>query len=212
MNPWSVRLMHEGSFEATAASSGIQSSQVCRFSDETHAQKRLQQMQVAWRTAKRGRCGPSATRSSLSHLTQPAFCALSGSLHAQVDYLRSSPSTKQIILLCSLHLSNSTQHRHGRLFACGQPSCEPARLPRKSAGLTIEQQTASAIVAGAALVPSLGQGRLSMELAALFSHGAAAPAAALLWRFRLLDMLMPAHAAHMQRHKAARRPRYCFVR
>lgn len=102
------------------------------------------------------------------------------------------------------------------LRAIGDPNlsfaADPARILRAirlaaRAGLTIEQQTASAIAAGAALVPSLGQGRLSMELAALFSHGAAAPAAALLWRFRLLDLLMPAHAAHMQRHKAARRPR-----
>lgn len=50
-----------------------------------------------------------------------------------------------------------------------------------------------------------------MELGALFSHGGAAAAAALLWRFRLLDMLLPAHAAHMQRHKSARKPR-CMSR
>lgn len=64
------------------------------------------------------------------------------------------------------------------------------------------------MAAGAPLVAALGQGRLSMELASLFSHGAAAPAAALLWRFRLLDALLPLHAEHMQRAKAARKPRW----
>jgi Probable RNA and SrmB- binding site of polymerase A len=56
-------------------------------------------------------------------------------------------------------------------------------------------------------VATLGQSRLAMELGALFSHGGASSAAALLWRFQLLDILLPAHAAHMQRHKSARKPR-----
>lgn len=81
-----------------------------------------------------------------------------------------------------------------------------------NAGLDIEEQTARALVAGAPLLPTLGQSRLSMELASLFSHGAAAPAAALLWRFRLLDVLLPLHAAHMQHSKAARKPRCAYSR
>ena len=78
----------------------------------------------------------------------------------------------------------------------------------KLTGLTIEEQTARALAAGVPQVATLGQSRLAMELGALFSHGGASAAAALLWRFRLLDVLLPMHAAHMQRHKAARKPRW----
>lgn len=75
------------------------------------------------------------------------------------------------------------------------------------AGLELEGKTAAALAAQAPLVTSLGQGRLSMEVASMFGHGAAAPAAALLWRYRLLDLLLPLHAAHLARHRVARSPR-----
>lgn len=83
----------------------------------------------------------------------------------------------------------------------------PRSALRFPSGLTLDRDTSAALAAATPLAAGLGQGRLSMEVAALFSHGAAAPAAALLWRYRLLDVLLPLHAEHMTRHKAARSPR-----
>ena len=77
------------------------------------------------------------------------------------------------------------------------------------AGLTLDSGIAAALAAlgPQALLAGVGQSRLAMEVAALFSHGAGAPALALLWRHALLDALLPLHAAHMRRHKGARNPR-----
>lgn len=72
------------------------------------------------------------------------------------------------------------------------------------AGLTIEEKTGAAMVAQAGEVLALPGGRLLMEAQALFSYGAAAASLRLLWRYRLLDPLMPPLAARFHRQRMPR--------
>lgn len=48
------------------------------------------------------------------------------------------------------------------------------------------------------LVGSLPAGRLQMELAALMGYGAAGRSVRLMWRFGVLDLLLPRHALHFR--------------
>jgi len=76
---------------------------------------------------------------------------------------------------------------------------DPARMLRAvriaaRAGLDIEGDTAAALGALGSKVATLKQGRLQMELAAMMAHGAASKSVQLLWRFGLLELLLPHHA------------------
>ena len=78
---------------------------------------------------------------------------------------------------------------------------DPARILRgvrlaARAGLVIEESTADAMSAMVPLTSSLPYGRLQMEMAAMVTHGAAKMSVQLLWRFGLLEMLLP-HIAVM---------------
>lgn len=61
--------------------------------------------------------------------------------------------------------------------------------------LTIESSTDHAMHAVSHLVAGLPQGRLQMELTSVMAYGASAPSVELLWRYRLLEMVLPHHAA-----------------
>lgn len=43
------------------------------------------------------------------------------------------------------------------------------------------------------------QARVMMEVHAIMAYGSAAPAVQLMWRYGLLGLLMPAHAAYLHR-------------
>lgn len=91
-------------------------------------------------------------------------------------------------------------------------AADPARALRAvrlaaRVGLEIEGATASAIQGAAPAVSLLNQARLQMEMASMLTRGCAASTFKMLWRYRLLDILLPLHAAHMVKHKAARNPR-----
>lgn len=75
---------------------------------------------------------------------------------------------------------------------------------RVHAGLAIERETAKAMEANADRLLELPQGRVRMEADALFGYGAAAASLQLLWRYRLLDVLLPQLA---ERFKQAKVPR-----
>lgn len=80
---------------------------------------------------------------------------------------------------------------------------DPARLLRAvrlaaRAGLQIEADTAEAMTALATRVAALPHGRLQMELAAQLGYGAAASSVRQLWRFGMLDLLLPHHALYLK--------------
>jgi len=89
---------------------------------------------------------------------------------------------------------------------------DPARILRAvrlaaRVGLKIEDESSDAMALMATTTAKLPQGRLQMELAAMFTHGAALPAMKLLWRYGLLDILLPHHAVmfskqHIPREKS----------
>ncbi len=72
------------------------------------------------------------------------------------------------------------------------------------AGLTIEEKTGQAMVGKAGEVLKLPGSRLLMEAQALFSYGAAAASLRLLWRYRLLDLLVPPLAERFTRRRLPR--------
>lgn len=72
------------------------------------------------------------------------------------------------------------------------------------AGLTIEEKTGQAMVKEAAEVLKLPGGRLLMEAQTMFSYGAAAASLRLLWRYRLLDVLVPPLAERFTRRRLPR--------
>ena len=74
-----------------------------------------------------------------------------------------------------------------------------------SAGLAIEKGTGQAMEAHRDGVLRLPEGRVRMEAEALFGYGAAAASLRLLWRHRLLDVLLPQLA---ERFTKAKLPRY----
>jgi tRNA nucleotidyltransferase/poly(A) polymerase len=87
---------------------------------------------------------------------------------------------------------------------------DPARILRAvrlaaRVDLKIENETSDAMMALAMSTATLPQGRLQMELAAMFTHGAALLATKLLWRFGLLDMLLPHHAVMLSKQHVARK-------
>lgn len=76
---------------------------------------------------------------------------------------------------------------------------DPARILRAvrlaaRVGLQIDSGTSTGIEETVPLVAGLPQGRLHMELGAMLTHGAARRSVELMWRFGLLDMLLPQHA------------------
>ena len=86
---------------------------------------------------------------------------------------------------------------------------DPARMLRAvrlaaRAGLTIEQETSEAMSALAVTTAKLPQGRLQMELVAMFTHGAALESMKLLWKYGLLDMLLPHHAVMLSKQGISR--------
>ncbi|EIE26242.1 hypothetical protein COCSUDRAFT_83617 [Coccomyxa subellipsoidea C-169] len=91
-------------------------------------------------------------------------------------------------------------------------SDDPARMLRAvrhaaRVGLTIEEKTGQAMVGKAGEVLKLPGSRLLMEAQALFSYGAAAASLRLLWRYRLLDLLVPPLAERFTRRRLPRNPR-----
>ena len=87
---------------------------------------------------------------------------------------------------------------------------DPARILRAvrlaaRARLTIEKTTAQAMTASRALLCTLPHGRLHMELSAMMSHGAARPSVLLLWRFGILDMMLPQLAVLCSKETVPRR-------
>jgi tRNA nucleotidyltransferase/poly(A) polymerase len=89
-------------------------------------------------------------------------------------------------------------------------SQDPARILRAvrlaaRVELTIEKTTSEAMMSMAVATAKLPQGRLQMELAAMFTHGAALPAMKLLWRYGLLDMLLPHHAVMLSKQHVPRK-------
>ena len=76
---------------------------------------------------------------------------------------------------------------------------DPARILRAvrlaaRAGLTIEESTAASMEELAPSTANLPQGRLQMELAAMMVHGASRRSVELMWRFGILEILLPQHA------------------
>jgi tRNA nucleotidyltransferase/poly(A) polymerase len=53
-------------------------------------------------------------------------------------------------------------------------------------------------------VLQLPSSRLLMEAQAMFGYGSAAASLRLLWRYRLLDQLVPTLAARLKRHRVQR--------
>lgn len=88
---------------------------------------------------------------------------------------------------------------------------DPARILRgvrlaARAGLDIDSPTAAAMARLAPLTAALPHGRLQMELAAVMAAGAAAPSVRLLWRFGLLDTMVPLLAALLAAERVPREP------
>lgn len=77
-----------------------------------------------------------------------------------------------------------------------------------SAGLSIEKATGQAIEAYRERVMQLPESRVRMEAEALFGYGSAAASLQLLWRYRLLDVLLPQLA---ERFARAKLPRYLRI-
>lgn len=85
---------------------------------------------------------------------------------------------------------------------CMQSVLVSLELP---AGLSIEKETGKAMEAHRDGVLQLPDSRLRMEAEALFGYGSAAASLQLLWRHRLLDVLLPRLA---ERFAKAKLPRY----
>jgi tRNA nucleotidyltransferase/poly(A) polymerase len=86
---------------------------------------------------------------------------------------------------------------------------DPARILRAvrlaaRVGLNIEKESSDSMMKMAMMTAKLPQGRLQMELAAMFTHGAALPALKLLWKYGLLDILLPHHAVMLSKQQIPR--------
>ncbi|CAL0331963.1 unnamed protein product [Lupinus luteus] len=64
-------------------------------------------------------------------------------------------------------------------------------------GLSISRETEAALRTCSSLVKSLDKNKLMIELNYMLSYGAAEPSLRLLWKFKLLDFLLPLHAAYL---------------
>ena len=74
------------------------------------------------------------------------------------------------------------------------------------AGLSIEKATGQAMEACREGVMQLPESRVRMEAEALFGYGSAAASLRLLWRYRLLDVLLPQLAERFAKAKLPRCP------
>ena len=74
------------------------------------------------------------------------------------------------------------------------------------AGLSIEKGTGQAIEAHREGIMQLPESRVRMEAEALFGYGSAAASLRLLWRYRLLDVLLPQLAKRFTKAKLPRCP------
>ncbi|XP_054809791.1 uncharacterized protein LOC129311486 [Prosopis cineraria] len=66
-------------------------------------------------------------------------------------------------------------------------------------GLSLSGEITAAIQTFSLLVRGLNKGKIMMELNYMLSYGAAEPSLSLLWKFKLLDFLLPLHAAYLDR-------------
>ncbi|RVW32917.1 Poly(A) polymerase I [Vitis vinifera] len=64
-------------------------------------------------------------------------------------------------------------------------------------GLSFSRETETAIRSLASSVKSLDKSRIMLELNYMLSYGSAKPSLCLLWRFNLLDILLPFHGAYL---------------
>ncbi|KAL5181206.1 Poly(A) polymerase I [Glycine soja] len=69
---------------------------------------------------------------------------------------------------------------------------DPARL-----GLSLSRETEAAMWKYSSLVKSLDKNKIMIELNYMLSYGAAEPSLHLLWKFKLLEFLLPVHAAYL---------------
>lgn len=68
----------------------------------------------------------------------------------------------------------------------------------------MEAKTGAALRRAAPLLGGVSGGRLMMEMGTLLGHGAAAASLALMWRYRILDLVLPQHAAYLKRRRVPR--------
>ncbi|XP_068468670.1 uncharacterized protein [Phaseolus vulgaris] len=64
-------------------------------------------------------------------------------------------------------------------------------------GLSISREIEAAIWTYSSLVKTLDKSRIMIELKYMLSYGAAEPSLRLLWKFKLLEFLLPVHAAYL---------------
>nr|KYP66562.1 putative poly(A) polymerase [Cajanus cajan] len=64
-------------------------------------------------------------------------------------------------------------------------------------GLSISTETEAAIWTYSSLVKSLDKNKIMIELNYMLSYGAGEPSLRLLWKFKLLEFLLPVHAAYL---------------
>ncbi|XP_061346107.1 uncharacterized protein LOC133291792 [Gastrolobium bilobum] len=64
-------------------------------------------------------------------------------------------------------------------------------------GLSLSKETEAAIWTYSSLVKSLDKNKIMIELNYMLSYGAAEPSLRLLWKFNLLEFLLPVHAAYL---------------
>ncbi|KAL2348685.1 hypothetical protein Fmac_002685 [Flemingia macrophylla] len=64
-------------------------------------------------------------------------------------------------------------------------------------GLAISRETEAAIWRYSSLVKTLDKNKIMIELNYMLSYGAAEPSLRLLWKFKLLEFLLPVHAAYL---------------
>ncbi|TKY70258.1 Poly(A) polymerase I [Spatholobus suberectus] len=64
-------------------------------------------------------------------------------------------------------------------------------------GLSLSRETEAAIWTYSSLVKSLDKNKIMIELNYMLSYGAAEPSLRLLWKFKLLEFLLPVHAAYL---------------
>ncbi|OIV94882.1 hypothetical protein TanjilG_22079 [Lupinus angustifolius] len=64
-------------------------------------------------------------------------------------------------------------------------------------GLSLSRETEVALRTCSSLVKNMNKNKLMIELNYMLSYGAAGPSLRLLWKFKLLDFLLPLHAAYL---------------
>eukprot|EP00884_Botryococcus_braunii_P009853 jgi/Botrbrau1/1886/Bobra.0005s0003.1 len=89
---------------------------------------------------------------------------------------------------------------------------DPARVLRairhaSRSGLRVSDTTGRAILKHSQSSLALPQGRIMMEVNALMAYGSSSPAVQLMWRYGVLKVLFPIHAAYLQRKGHPKNPR-----